>query len=225
MGPRGRSLSLYPASLLDSLHPVINYRITLASASPRRRDLLAQIGIDTIVAPVDADEESVDPGRIAAEGASQSEIPRIVAMERALLKARDATAVPPTSLVLASDTVVARDGVVYDKPVDRDDAKRMLSALSGGSHTVCSAVVITHSESGEALQEIAETVVTFGSMSEDEIEMYLDTEEWRGVAGAYRIQGAAAAFITSIHGSHPAVMGLPIHTVYSMIRRFFNPNS
>lgn len=202
---------------------MINYRITLASASPRRRDLLAQIGIDTIVAPVNADEESIDPERIAAAGASPEELPRIVSMERALLKAREAKAVPPTTLVLASDTVVARDGVVFDKPSDREDARRMLTALSGGSHTVCSAVVITHSESGEAHQEIAETVVTFGSLSNKEIEMYLDTEEWRGVAGAYRIQGAAAAFITSIHGSHPAVMGLPIHTVYSMIRRFFSP--
>lgn len=197
-----------------------NYRITLASASPRRRDLLAQVGIDTIVAPVDVDEESIDPVRIAAAGTSPEEIPHVVSMERALLKARYAKAVPPTTLVLASDTVVAQDGVIYDKPNDRDDARRMLSALSGGAHTVCSAVVLTHSESGEALQEIAETAVTFGSLSEEEIEMYLDTEEWRGVAGAYRIQGAAAAFITTITGSHPAVMGLPIHTVYSMIRRF-----
>lgn len=198
-----------------------NYRITLASRSPRRRDLLAQIGVETVVAPVDADEESVDPAGIAAAGTPPEEIAHVVSMERALLKARHARAVPPTTVILASDTVVARDGVVYDKPADREDARRMLNALNGGTHTVCSAVVLRDVDAGTTMQEFADTLVTFGSLSEEEIEWYLNTEEWRGVAGGYRIQGAGAAFIHRIDGSYSAVMGLPIHTVYSMIRRFF----
>lgn len=194
-------------------------RITLASASPRRKDLLAQIGIDAIVAPSHADESVITLESLRAAGTPASEAPGRLALDRARLKAESAQHRPGTAGLLAADTIVAIDDASLEKPRDREDARRMLAALSGRTHTVSTGVVFAPAD-GDPIEELVVTEVTFLSLQPAEIERYLDTGEWQGVAGGYRIQGRAGAFVTHLAGSYSAVVGLPIGTVYSMIRRF-----
>ncbi len=199
------------------------HRVTLASASPRRKDLLAQIGIDAIVTPSHADEDSISIAALRRQGASQKSAPAQLALHRARLKALHAELRPGTIGLLAADTVVALDGRSLEKPKDADDARSMLAQLSGRDHQVHTAVVFV-SPNGEALEEVSTTSVTFLTLSEAEIEDYVATGEWQGVAGAYRIQGRGGAYITEISGSYSAVVGLPLGTVYSIIRRFLDAN-
>ncbi len=196
-------------------------RVTLASASPRRKDLLAQIGIDAIVAPSHADEDSVSLTALRESGESAENAPAQLALHRARLKARSAQLRPGTIGLLAADTVVTIDGVSLEKPRDAADARAMLAQLSGREHYVHTAVVFVP-EHAEPVEETCTTAVTFLALEEREIEEYVATGEWQGVAGAYRIQGRAGAYITEIRGSYTAVVGLPIGTVYSIIRRFLD---
>ena len=194
-------------------------RITLASASPRRKDLLAQIGIDAIVAPSHADEESITLETLRADGVPEAERAAQLALQRARLKAQSAQARPGTIGLLAADTVVTVEGQSLEKPEDADDAARMLRLLSGRRHAVHTGVVFV-ANSGEQEEALVDTNVDFLPLSEWEIASYVDSGEWQGVAGAYRIQGRAGAFVQRIDGSFTAVVGLPIGTVYSIIRRF-----
>ncbi|MEX2444384.1 MAG: Maf family protein [Alkalispirochaeta sp.] len=195
------------------------HRVTLASASPRRKELLAQIGIDAIVAPSHAHEESVSIAALRQEGASVHGAPAQLALQRARLKAHSAQLRPGTIGLLAADTVVAVEGRSLEKPRDADDARSMLAVLSGRDHHVHTAVVFV-SNQGDVVEETSTTTVSFLPLSDAEIDDYVSTGEWQGVAGAYRIQGRGGAYITAIHGSYTAVVGLPIGTVYSIIRRF-----
>jgi len=194
--------------------------ITLASASPRRVELLQQIGITAEVAPVHVDETSVNPATLEQEGVFGDRIPYEVCLRRARLKMDAAVARPGTAAILCADTVVVVGRNILDKPTDRADADRMLSTLSGTSHQVLTAVVMTDPSGENRQEDVVTTDVTFSALTHAETQRYLDSEEWRGVAGAYRIQGRAGAFVTAVNGSYSAVMGLPIHSVYTMIRRF-----
>ncbi|MDA3948903.1 MAG: Maf family protein [Spirochaeta sp.] len=194
--------------------------ITLASASPRRVELLQQIGIAAEVAPVAVDESSVDPGTLARKGVLPEQIPYETCLRRARLKMDAARARPRTVAILCADTVVVCAGEILDKPIDRADAMRMLRRLSGTTHRVFTAVVVADPAKSRLFEDVVATEVTFADLSETEVQHYLAAEEWRDVAGAYRIQGRAGAFVTTVSGSYSAVMGLPIHTVYSMINRF-----
>lgn len=197
--------------------------ITLASASPRRRDLLAQIGIEAIVVSSTADEEEITLEYLLATGISPEEAPGELARQRAVHKARGADAIPGTIGLLAADTIVTIDGESLEKPTDRDDARRMLRRLAGRRHTVITGVAFRppgHPDTGDTVVEAPVTDVTFAPLDDFEIERYLDTGEWDGVAGGYRIQGHAGAFVTHLSGSYTSVMGLPLGTVYSIIKRF-----
>jgi len=196
-------------------------RITLASASPRRKDLLAQIGIDAIVAPSHADEDSVSLARLRENGEPAESAPAQLALRRASLKAETAQRRPGTIGLLAADTVVTIDNDSLEKPRDAADARAMLGRLSGREHSVHTAVVFVPKH-GEPVQNICTTAVTFLALTDTEIEAYVATGEWQGVAGAYRIQGRGGAYVTAIRGSYTAVVGLPIATVYSIIRRFLD---
>ncbi|MFP4153162.1 MAG: Maf family protein [Alkalispirochaeta sp.] len=203
------------------------HHLVLASASPRRRELLRQIGIDATVLALDVPEEEIDPTELHASGIHHDDLPGEVSLRRTRMKYAAASAcslprlgVPGNTPILCADTVVYRDGAVFDKPFDEADARRMIEALSDGSHIVSTAVILGNPRYGAPHEEIVETVVTFSAISPDEIDGYIDSGEWQGVAGGYRIQGHAAAFATHLSGSYPSVMGLPIHTVYSMIKRF-----
>jgi septum formation protein len=182
-------------------------RLVLASASPRRRDLLAQIGLapDT-VAPADIDETPL-----------RGELPRPHALRLARAKAAAAaTAGDPAAFVLAADTVVAAGRRILGKPADAAEAARFLALLSGRRHRVVTAVALHHA--GRITERAVETAVKFKRLSEAEIAAYLASGEWRDKAGGYAIQGRAAAFVPWIGGSYSNVVGLPLTETLALLR-------
>ena len=182
-------------------------RLILASASPRRLDLLAQVGvIPAEVVPADIDETPV-----------KGELPRQMAARLAAEKAEAVSAQFPGDTVLAADTVVACGRRVLDKAIDETAARQSLALLSGRRHRVFGGVAV---RAGEGLQR-ERTVVTqvqFKRLTETEISDYLASGEWQGKAGAYAIQGRAAAFVRKINGSYSNVVGLPLYETLAMLR-------
>jgi septum formation protein len=182
-------------------------RLILASASPRRAELLATAGFTFDVRPADVDETP-----------HPSEPPRDYAMrvarDKAEVVARDCR--KSGAVVLAADTVVVEAGEILGKPEDEDDARRMLKRLSGVVHEVHTAVVLLTEADERA--ELVTTRVRVVPLSDDEISWYIGTGETRGKAGGYAIQGYAARFIDRIEGSWSNVVGLPIAAVYRMLK-------
>ena len=189
-------------------------RLYLASASPRRRELLNQIGLAHEVLLVPAppgEDEPQHPGESAADYVQRT------ARDKAL-RGRDwmrAHAMPVLPL-LAADTTVILEGEVLGKPADRDDAIRILRALSGASHEVHTAVAVC---SGDRLLEaVSITEVHMRALQDDEISRYCDSGEPFGKAGAYGIQGLAGTFVSRIAGSYTGVMGLPLFETANLLR-------
>ena len=191
--------------------------LILASASPRRAELLTAAGIPFEVRPAHIDE-TVWPGEDAGTYASR------VAVE----KARAVAAQNPGRPVLAADTVVVIDGQILGKPIDGDDAKRMLFLLSGRTHEVLTAVAliagndtgcdfrVDPGKSHAVSLRIEATAVEFATLDKAEIDWYVSTGEPSDKAGAYAIQGLASRFVTRIQGSYSNVVGLPVGLVYAM---------
>jgi len=186
--------------------------LILASASPRRAELLSAAGIPFDVRPAHIDER-LRAGEDARTYASR------VAVEKARALAGHANGRP----VLAADTVGVIDGLVLGKPVDPDDAKRMLRLLSGRSHEVITAVALMSTRPGQSDAtidaRIESTVVEFAMLDTAEIDWYVATGEPSDKAGAYAIQGLASRFVTRIEGSYSNVVGLPMALVYVMCTR------
>jgi septum formation protein len=182
-------------------------RLILASASPRRAELLTSAGFTFEVAPADVDE-TLRPG----------EAPEAYALRVARDKAAAAAdgCREPGSIVLAADTVVAASGRILGKPRNNDEATGMLRLLSGAEHDVHTAVVI-RSAAGER-SDLNTTRVRFLRLTEEEIRWYVASGEPDGKAGAYAIQGRAARFVDRIEGSWSNVVGLPISTVYRLLK-------
>jgi len=185
--------------------------IILASQSPRRVDLLRAAGIDfEAVSPVgpelEMDEQRFSPEEFVEAAACQ--------------KATSVAEGYPGRIILAADTVVALNGRIYGKPVDRDGARRILSALAGVTQDVITGVTVLQSATGGRLTEHDVTRVTMRPMSTDEIEAYLDSGEWEGKAGAYGIQGTADRFVERVEGSFSNVVGLPVERVLRMLAEF-----
>ena len=171
--------------------------LILASASPRRRDLLAQIGVvPRAIRPADIDETPAG-----------EELPRGHALRLAREKAA-AIDCGPDEVILAADTVVACGRRILGKPADAAEAERFLNLLSGRRHTVHTAVAV-RSPTFEQARAVV-TKVRFKQLSRQEIAGYLDSGEWQGKAGGYAIQGIGGAFIPWINGSYTAVVGLPL---------------
>jgi septum formation protein len=173
--------------------------LVLASASPRRQQLLADAGYACEVRPVDVDERQLDgePGEIY--------VARV-----ATLKAEASTERHPGRVIVAADTAVMVDGEVFGKPIDAADATRMLQRLSGRAHVVLTGLVVI---SRSRVTKVEATTVWFGSISGPEIAWYVQSGEPMGKAGAYAIQGLASRFIPRIEGSYSNVVGLPIATL------------
>lgn len=171
-------------------------RLTLASASPRRRELLAQIGVvpDAIL-PADIDETP-----------QAGELPRPYALRLAREKA---AAVEVEGLVLAADTVVSAGRRIMGKPADADEARRFLTLLAGRRHKVTTGIALRLPD-GTLRAKTVETAVKIKRLSAQELQAYLDSGEWRGKAGGYAIQGIGAAFVPWISGSYSNVVGLPL---------------
>lgn len=179
-------------------------RFVLASASPRRRELLGRLGIDPVVRPVDVDERP-RPGEPARD--------LVLRLAHAKAAACDA---PVADVVLAADTVVVVDGDVLGKPVDAADAAAMLRRLSGRGHEVLTAVVVRHD--GRVGEAVVSTEVAFRALEPAEIAWYVATGEPADKAGAYAIQGGAGAFVTGIVGSDTSVIGLPLAATVDLLR-------
>ena len=185
------------------------FPLFLASQSPRRRELLRQIGLDFDVLDVDVPERR-EPGETPADYVSR------VAREKAGAGLLQVAAVPG-AIVIGADTEVVLDDDVFGKPADAADALAMLRRLTGRAHNVLSAVwCISASREEHALSV---STVEFATLSDVDLAAYVATGEAFGKAGAYAIQGRAAAFISRLEGSHSAVMGLPLHETSLLLKR------
>ena len=179
--------------------------LLLASASPRRRELIARLGIEPAgVIATDIDETP----RLA-------ELPRDYAARMAREKA--AAADSPDTHVLAGDTVVAAGRRILPKAEDEATARRCLELLSGRRHRVLSAIVL-RAPDGTVRERLSETQVRFKRLSEEEIAAYLAGGEWHGKAGGYAIQGSAEGLIAWIAGSHSGVVGLPLYETRALLK-------
>jgi septum formation protein len=173
--------------------------VYLASASPRRRELLAQIGIACEILPAEVDETPLQ-----GEGPADMVCRLAAAKARAGLRSGPARPAP----VVAADTAVALGGEVFGKPRDAADARRMLGRLAGRTHEVWTAVAVAAGDRERV--ELSRSEVTFRPMDGDEIHAYVQTGEPLDKAGGYAIQGLGAVFIAGLRGSYSGVMGLPL---------------
>ncbi len=180
--------------------------LILASASPRRLELLRQIGLF----PDAVDPAEIDETPLAGETA------RLVAMRLARAKAETCAAQHPDAFVLAADTVVAVGRRLLGKPQDEADARRMLGLLSGRAHRVLTAVAVC-APGGRRGARLSETRVRFKRLTEADTAAYLASGEWEDKAGAYGVQGRAGAFVASLNGSYTGVVGLPLYEVRALL--------
>ena len=181
-------------------------KLILASASPRRLALLAQIGVEPdAVRPADLDEEP-----------QKGELPRLHAIRLAEEKAKAVAALESGAFILAADTVVACGRRILPKAMSEEDARACLTLLSGRAHRVYTAVALIDPQ-GQLRQRLSETRVHFKRLSDAELEAYVACEEWRGKAGGYAIQGHAGAFVRALNGSYSGVVGLPLFEVKALL--------
>ena len=180
-------------------------RLVLGSASPRRRELLASVGIDFEVRVADVDETP-------CEGEEPAVLVRRLAATKLAAVMRETDA-----FVLTADTIVIVDGVVLNKPVDDDEGLSMLARLAGRTHRVTTAIAL--GRGGAVLGEDAVTTeVIFGPVASDDAVRYVATGEGRDKAGGYAIQGIAGGFVRSIVGSYSNVVGLPLYETLALLR-------
>ena len=179
--------------------------LVLASASPRRRELLARLG----VAPVRVVSADID------ETPGKAELPRVYAARMAREKA--GAAGDDSAYVLAGDTVVAAGRRILPKAEDEATARRCLELLSGRRHRVLSAIAL-RAPDGSVRERLSETQVRFKRLSPHEIDAYLSGGEWHGKAGGYAIQGSAEGLIAWIAGSHSGVVGLPLFETRALLK-------
>ncbi len=200
-------------------------RVYLASRSPRRRELLRQIGVGFEFLPLrEKSPRGPDVDELALPGESPDAYVRRVCLAKAASGwARVAERRLPRLPVLAADTTVCLGDTIYGKPADAADAARMLTELSGSSHRVLSAVTLQFESRIEI--EVGVSTVRLRSLSADDIARYVATGEPMDKAGAYGIQGLAAVFIEELRGSYTGVMGLPLFETAALLSRFTSPAS
>ena len=184
--------------------------LILASASPRRRELLAQVGVPCEVVPADIDERPLENEACVAMVArlARTKAESVAGMSRA--KGR---------CVLAADTIVVTGGRVLGKPANDEHSARMLTSLSGAWHQVWTAVAVVPAERGSILEEAVRTEVLFRTLDSATIQAYVRTGEGRDKAGSYGIQGVGGGFVSELRGSYSSVVGLPLAESVSMLQR------
>jgi septum formation protein len=178
--------------------------LILASASPRRRELLERVGVALVVRPADIDERVLD-----------GEAPLAYVRRVARAKAA-AIALAPGEWALAADTIVELDGEVFGKAADAAEAAAMLRRLAGHTHRVTTAVVLRDGNVEHALEVSSD--VDLIALDDDALADYVASDEWRGKAGAYAVQGIAAALVRAVRGSITNVIGLPLAEVVALLR-------
>lgn len=186
-------------------------QIILASASPRRRELLAQIGLNFTVLPASGEEKLT------------KQIPSEIVEELSSQKAEAVAEQIPDGIIIGADTVVCQDGEIMGKPKDEADALRMLRQLQGEMHSVFTGVTLIVKENGSVISKQTfsqETRVYLYAMTDEEIRDYIATGEPMDKAGAYGIQGRFAAYVEGIEGDYNNVVGLPVSAVWQEIKEF-----
>jgi septum formation protein len=184
--------------------------LILASGSLRRQDILKLLGLPFSIMVPGVDETPVPDlnPREQAEHLARKKVDAIIT----ILSGRS----PPW--ILGADTVISLGGELFGKPLNRDDAGVMLKKLSGREHQVYTAMVLYNGQTKAVDVRSTSSMVRFSDISGPELEWYLNTGEWQGVAGAYRVQGLAGCFISRIEGSYSSIVGLPIHQFYVMLK-------
>lgn len=178
--------------------------LILASASPRRHELLLAAGIPHLVRP-----SSITENRHPGE-------PPVAFVQRIAEEKARTIACETEDIVLGADTVVSLEDEVFGKPIDDEDARHMLRRLSGREHSVYTGICILYN--GRCIADVARTGVQFTELSDKEVEEYVRTGESRDKAGAYAIQGLASKFVSSITGCYHNVVGLPVSLVYRYLK-------
>jgi septum formation protein len=184
--------------------------IILASGSPRRIDYFRLLGLPFSCVSPDV-EETFD----------EKAAPQAAAEELALKKVRKIVETRKSEAplwVCGADTLIAMEGKIYGKPRDRREAGNMLRLFSGNTHEAISAVALYSGRTQKTDCRSVASAISFASLSDGEIEWYLDSGEWQDAAGAYKIQGLASCFITNISGSYSSIVGLPLREFYIMLR-------
>ncbi|MBX3587423.1 MAG: septum formation inhibitor Maf [Ramlibacter sp.] len=190
--------------------------IYLASQSPRRRQLLEQLGVRYELLLPDADEDAEGMEAVLPGEAPARYVQRVTGLKLDAAVQRLRRRQLPAAPILCSDTTVARGLAIYGKPADAADARRMLRALAGTTHRVLTAVAVQRG--ARRLQALSDSRVTFSELTPAQIRRYVDGGEPMGKAGAYAVQGAAAAFISRISGSYSGIMGLPMFETAQLLR-------
>lgn len=185
--------------------------IILASSSPRRQEILKMLKITFRVIAPNIDET-------ISSLLDHEEIPELLAREKVLAVIHSLPAEQEIPWVLGADTIISFDGKIYGKPENQEEAFEFLKAFQGKTHKVITALVLYNGKTKETTSRVCTTEVTFAPMSDEEIQWYVDTGEWHGAAGGYRIQSLASIFVSDIKGSYSCVIGLPIFELYDMLK-------
>ncbi len=198
-------------------------QLILASSSPRRKELLARIGVAFEICPAKGEEiiSSTEPSDVVME-LSEQKAKEVAAMIRQYNESHKELTTPQDILVIGADTVVAAEGAILGKPKDEEDAFRMLSMLSGKTHGVYTGVTFVFiDKTGRAGAHtfFERTEVSMTLMSEEEIRRYIATGEPMDKAGAYGIQGKCAVYIEKINGDYNNVVGLPVAAIYRELKK------
>lgn len=193
---------------MPTIRTTVSDFIYLASQSPRRSQLLSQLGVRHAVLLPDTTEDAESLETVIGNETPKRYVQRVTALKLEAALARLQRRGLPAGQVLCSDTTVALGGTIYGKPATMDDAERMLQELSGHTHRVLTAVAIGDGKRSVAVCSVSR--VRFDRLTASQIAAYVATEEPMGKAGAYAIQGRAAAFIAHISGSYSGIMGLPL---------------
>ena len=185
--------------------------IILASSSPRRQEILKLLNIPFKVIIPNIDET-------ISSAIVPEEIPEFLAREKVTAVIHSLPPQQEILWILGADTIILKEGKIFGKPDSRAQAEAFLREFSGKTHQVITSVVLYNGRKKTFISKNAVTKVTFSELSDKEINWYLDTEEWHGAAGGYRIQSLASCFIKSIEGTQSCVTGLPIFELYDMFK-------
>ena len=187
------------------------YPIILASSSPRRQEILKLLNIPFVVNP--ANIEETYPSDMKSEKVAEY---LAVQKVKAVMKSGDSD--NESTWILGADTLIILDGKIYGQPKSQEEACSFLQDFQGKTHKVMTGIALYNPESKQIVSKLCTSKVTFAQMSNEEIEWYLNTGEWHGAAGGYRIQGLASCFIKTISGTESTVMGLPIFELYDILK-------
>ena len=186
-------------------------KIILASSSPRRRELLAGMDIPYEVCPADIDETYPPDMNVL-------DVSPFIAEKKVMAVSKKLSKLDESCIILGADTTVCIGNVILGKPSDRNEAVKFIRQIQGKMHQTVSGIAVFNCANEKVSVRKSVSKVFFRSMTEDEIEWYVNTEEWKGAAGGYRIQGKASFFIEKIEGSYSSIMGLPLFELYDILR-------